>query len=621
MNYLSVEDLYVHFGEKIILDHIRFGLEQGEKMALVGINGSGKSTLLKVITGRLAPNSGEVTFRKDIKVSFLEQNPSFESSETAIDYVLMSEDPIFQIIREYENLMSHHEMADSKKMSDCISAMDAHQAWDIESQIKQILGKLNIHDLEQPVNSMSGGQKKRIALARTLLEKPNLLILDEPTNHLDLDVIEWLEQYLSVQKMSLLLVTHDRYFLDQVTTSILELDQGKVNIYKGNYKDFLEKKSERLEQEQSEVQKAKNLLRKELDWMRRQPKARGTKAKYRIDAFHDLKDKAQNQRTDQEVEIKMQAGRVGKTILEIEGISKSFGENPVIKDFSYIFKKGDRIGVVGRNGSGKSTLLNLITSKLKPDSGEIKVGQTIKFGYYTQEELVCPDDMKVIDYVQEVAEVIKLTDKIQLTAMQLLNKFAFPPKKQRDYIVNLSGGEKRRLQLLRVLMGNPNFMILDEPTNDLDLLTLNTLEDYLESFPGCLLIVSHDRYFLDRLADHLFICETGKEIRDYNGNFTDYRLERKELAKEDEVEVKNPSKSQGKIKTEKNRKLTFSEKQELEYLEKEIEKLETRKSELLGLLNSGEMDHEKLAQWGAELEDLEERLEEKEMRWLELSEI
>ncbi len=619
MNYLSVEELSIRFGERVILNEVNFGVNQGEKIALVGINGSGKSTLFKAITGKIKADSGLVTFRNDIRVSFLEQNPDFTGTENILDFVLSGKDPIFEAIRNYDHMIAGLVEYTDDELANAMSQMDALQAWDLESQVQQMLGKLQIHDPHQKISTLSGGQKKRVALAQTLLEKPDLLILDEPTNHLDLDVIEWLEQYLSAQKMSLLLVTHDRYFLDKVTNAIVELSNGKTHIYKGNYTYFLEKKAEREEQEMAEVDKAKNLLRKELDWMRRQPKARGTKAKYRVDAFYDTKEKATSAKKDLKVELQASASRTGKTILEIENLYKSFGNKHLIKKFDYVFKRGDRIGVVGKNGSGKSTFLNLMTGKLTPDQGTVKKGQTIKYGYYTQDDLKFVEGQKVIDKVKEVAEFVQLTDKVQLSASQLLQKFGFPPKQQYDFVQNLSGGEKRRLQLLRVLIDNPNFLILDEPTNDLDLVTLNTLEDYLDDFPGCLVVVSHDRYFIDRMTDHLFILEGDGFIQTYNGNFTDYREEKKEKKKSENTPAE-ADKSQPEKAKSPERKISYKEKLEFEQLEKEMSALEKQKDSLVEKLNSGENDHGKLMEWGMELEKINSQMEEKEMRWLELSE-
>jgi len=496
--------------------------------------------------------------------------------------------------------------------------MEQLQAWDFESQAKQILGKLGIHDLTAPADTLSGGQQKRVALAKLLIEQPDMLLLDEPTNHLDLEVIEWLEQYLAQQKMSLLLVTHDRYFLEAVTNDILELDNGRIYRYKGSYSYFLEKKLERSLNEARVIEKAKNLMHKELDWMRRQPKARTTKAKYRIDAFSDLEKTAKSKTTTQEVNIALSGSRLGKKILEIKHLSKSYDDKKLIADFSYTFKKGDRIGVIGNNGSGKTTFLKLITNAIAADAGEIIQGETVVFGYYTQDTMTFNPGDKVIDVVKNVAEIIELADGNKVTASGLLTQFNFDPKKQYDFVEKLSGGEKRRLQLLKVLMGNPNFLILDEPTNDLDLITLNTLEDYLLRFGGCLLIVSHDRYFIDRLVDHLFVFDGLGSIKNIPGNFTDYRQSVKEIKKNPTEKEKKPEFS--KPKSEKN-KLTYNEKREFETLESEIAKLEAKKEALMAKLAQPNEDYSQLTEWGKQLKDIKTELAQKEDRWLELAEL
>lgn len=626
MNFLSVEAVTKSFGERTILDGVTFGISQGQKTALVGINGSGKSTLLKILAGDMKPDSGEVSFRNDLKVAYLSQNPAMNEDATVMDEVFDKADPVMAVVRSYEYHLqrSATDEASQNKLTELISKMDELGAWDYEVQAKQILGKLGLYDLEKKIGLLSGGQRKRVAMARVLMEKPDLVIMDEPTNHLDLESIEWLESFLANAQMSLLLVTHDRYFLERVTDHIIELDEGQVYTYKGNYNYFLEKKAERMEQQAAEADKARNLMRKELDWMRRQPKARGTKAKYRVDAFYDLQDKASNQPQERSMTMNIGTDRQGKKILEAKKLSKQYGDIQILDNFSYVFRKNERVGIVGKNGSGKSTFLNILTERETPDSGELDKGLNTKYGYYTQEADLFDDDQRVIDTVQEVAEVITMSDGHTITASQLLQHFMFPPKKQYDKVGKLSGGEKRRLQLLRTLMAKANFLILDEPTNDLDLLTLGVLEEFLDNYDGCLMVVSHDRYFLDKVTDHLFVFEGDARIKDFPGNYTDYREFRKlqEHGKEEKPEPKpaNEVKDTPPEALEENKKLSYKERREYEKLEKEIPVLEKEKLALVTKINSGEEDYEKLTAWSQELEALQESLDDKEMRWLELSE-
>ena len=624
MNYLSVERLTKSFDEKQLFEEITFGLEQGQKAALVGVNGCGKSTLLKVIAGLLYPNSGEVTFRKGISLSILTQNPEFADDDTVMQAVFSKDREELKAIRNYESALLKMEKNPEAgvDLSPFIEQMDALNAWDYEHQVKEILGKLGIHTLDQKMGELSGGQKKRVALAQCLVVKPHVLILDEPTNHLDLEIIEWLEEYLATQNLTLLMVTHDRYFLDRVTNEILEIDAGQIFKYHGNYSDFLQQKSDREEQQAVTVGKAKNLLKKELEWMRRQPKARGTKAKYRIDAFYDVKEKASQTVTKSEMEVNLKSDRQGKKIMEIKHISKIFDDKKVIDDFSYVFQRKERIGIVGANGAGKSTFLNILTQNLTPDLGELDIGQTTKFGYYTQDEAVFDPQMKVIEVVKEVAEFIQLADGSEVSASNLLTQFLFLPSVQYNLVGKLSGGEKRRLQLLRVLMANPNFLVLDEPTNDLDIMTLNVLEDYLDKFDGCLMIVSHDRYFMDKLVDHLFVFEGQGIIRDFPGNYTDYRATEGGLKSVKEV-VQKPSNTETngpKKVLDGSRKLTFNEKRELEQIEKELSQLEIQKKAIEDALDK-ETDYEKLTVLGIELDQIKTLAEAKELRWLELSEL
>ncbi len=621
MNVISIDDISKSFNERILFENVSFGIDQGQKIALLGVNGCGKSTLLKIAAGIETADSGNVSINKEIKVSFLTQMPDLDEEANIITEVFNSDHPQATAVRDYQSLLTLAEKDHTKQeaLQEAMEKVDNLGAWDFEDKARQILGKLNIHDSTELIKNLSGGQKKRVALAKVLLEEPDLLILDEPTNHLDLDAIEWLENHLAAQNLTILMVTHDRYFLDRVTNHIMEIDRGQVYRYYGNYAYFLEKKADREEREMVEVEKAKNLMRKELDWIRRQPKARGTKAKYRVDAFHELKAKASTNLKKDELEIKTGTARMGKKIIEIEHLQFNFGDKKMVNDFSYVFKKKDRIGIVGKNGAGKSTFLNLLTGALDGYSGTITQGQNTRFGYYSQAELVHTQEQKVIDVVKEVAEVITLDDGSTVTAAQLLNLFLFDPKSQYNFVYKLSGGEKRRLQLLKVLMHNPNFLILDEPTNDLDIMTLNILEDYLDKFGGCLLIVSHDRYFMDRLVDQLFVFRGDGVIDIFNGNYTDFREEEKQ--KVPEITTPKPEKEKAeKQKSPKADKLTFNEKREFESLETEIEKLENQKAVLIEKLNSGTGDHEELTSWSKEIEDITATIEEKEMRWLELSE-
>ncbi|MFT7239160.1 MAG: ATP-binding cassette subfamily F protein uup [Cyclobacteriaceae bacterium] len=628
MNYLSVEGLAKSYDERQLFENLTFGLEQGQKAALVGVNGCGKSTLLKIIANLETPDRGAVSFRKGIKFSFLPQNPHFVDEDRIVQAVFGEDVEELNVIRDYEIAlqMAAEDPENAPDISVLIEKMDQLNAWDYESQVKQVLGQLGIHNLEQKMGDLSGGQRKRVAMARALLVNPDFLIMDEPTNHLDLEIIEWLENYLATANLTLLMVTHDRYFLDKVTNEIIEMDQGQLFRYKGNYQYFLEKKDEREAQDASTVGKAKNLLRKELDWMRRQPKARGTKSKSRIEAFYETKDKASKSVSKDSLEVNLKGERQGKKILELQDISKRFDDLVILDKFNHVFQRKERVGIVGPNGVGKSTFLNILMGNIKPDSGEMELGQTTKFGYYTQEEQVFKPDMRVLDVVKEVADVIKLANGSEITASQLLNQFLFPPKMQFNVVGKLSGGERRRLQLLRVLMLNPNFLILDEPTNDLDLLTLNVLEDYLDTFEGCLMIVSHDRYFMDRLSDHLFVFQGDGKIKDFPGNYTDLResdlmpSSGGGLSGNTERKTKKTDEKSASTKVaEPVKKLTYNEQREFTSLEDEIAKLETKKSEIEKALTS-ETEYAKLQEFASEINKVNKDLESKEMRWLELSE-
>ncbi|MDX5340569.1 MAG: ABC-F family ATP-binding cassette domain-containing protein [Cyclobacteriaceae bacterium] len=630
MNYLSVENLSKAFGERKLFSNISFGIGQGQKIALVGINGAGKSTLMKIIMGLEIPDTGTVGINQSVKIAYVHQNPVFESNLSIYQTIFdQSNSEVLRVIEDYHKAMldSERGIDNSDLMSRLFEKMDALQAWDFEYQVKEVLGKLGLHDTDLPVGNLSGGQRKRVALAKAILEKPDLLLLDEPTNHLDLETIEWLEEYLSKANLSIFMVTHDRYFLDKVTNEILELDQGKIHRYQGNYGYFLDKKAERLQIEDIEIEKAKSLYKKELEWIRRQPKARGTKAKYRVDAFEETKEKAFTKREERDIELSVSTQRLGNKILEIDKISKSYDDKVLVKDFSYIFKKKDRIGIVGPNGAGKTTFLKMITGLLDPDSGKVTAGQTTAFGYYRQEEDRFDEEKRLIDVVKDVAEVVVLDKGQTITVSQFLTQFGFPPKQQFTPIGKMSGGERRRLQLLMVLIKNPNFLILDEPTNDLDLMTLNILEEFLDNFPGCLIIVSHDRYFMDRLVEHLFVFEGEGVIRDFPGNYTDFR----EWEKENQQEDRSPKTEEIKTvkeepKVEKSEaapkaKASYKQKQEFKKINETMAKLEEEKTQLEGKIAAGLEDLELLMTYSNRLQAIGNELEELELEWLELSEL
>ncbi|WP_022826091.1 ABC-F family ATP-binding cassette domain-containing protein [Hymenobacter norwichensis] len=631
MNLLSAENLSKNYADRWLFRELNFGLQQGQRVGLVGINGSGKTTLLRILAGLEPPDTGGLSTRKDTRVSFLGQQPVFDETLTVEETIFASQNDTLAAIRDYEHVVNdpNHKPADLQRV---MELMDSYNAWDYESQVQQILGKLGILGelLQRNVSKLSGGQRKRVALARVLIEEPDVLILDEPTNHLDLATIEWLENRLASPSLTLLMVTHDRYFLDRVANEIVELDQGRVHRYQGNYAYFVEKKADREQMETAEVEKARNLLRKELDWMRRQPQARGTKQKARIDAFYETQEKAKTKIKGPEMELSVKTTRQGGKIIEVEHLSKKFGDKVVLSDFSYVFKKKDRIGLVGPNGAGKTTLLNMLTKQLAPDSGTVDAGQTTVFGYYTQTELEFDPTQRVIDIVKEVAEVIELADGSVVTASQFLQHFQFPPAQQYTLVSKLSGGEKRRLQLLRVLIKNPNFLILDEPTNDLDIITLNILEDFLLQFAGCLIIVSHDRYFMDALVEQVFALEPAGKIRQFPGNYTDYREWLQEqpadnTARDAEKALKsvNPTTATPApvAAAAPKRKASFAEKKEYETLEKEIEQLEILKQQLIEKLNSGTGSHTELADWAAQLKRTDADLDSKGERWLELADL
>ncbi|MCB9264343.1 MAG: ABC-F family ATP-binding cassette domain-containing protein [Lewinellaceae bacterium] len=624
MNYLSLENVTKTYGEKVLFQNISLQISKGEKVALVAKNGSGKTTLLRVIAGQEAPEgeTAKVTMHREARIGYLEQEPDFFEGHTILEAVLDSDNKIIQAIRRYEHAMLFPGRADN--LQKAITEMDDLKAWDFEARIREVLDKLDINELNEPVSSLSGGQKKRLALAKLIIEEPDFLILDEPTNHLDLDMIEWLEEYLQQPNLTLLMVTHDRYFLERVCNLIVELDNGQVYRYSGNYSDFLYKKSTRHETENAELEKSKKLLRKELEWINRMPKARGTKAKARVDAFEGLKEKVSGKREHQEIQIDIKGQRLGKKILEAHNIHKSFGDKKIVEGFSYKFRKKERVGIVGPNGVGKTTFLKILTEEIRPDGGKVVVGGNTVFGYYTQAGIQLKEDKRVIDVVQDIAEYIPMEKGQKLTAPQLLERFLFNRKQQQVYVSKLSGGERRRLHLLTILMQNPNFLILDEPTNDLDIITLNVLEDFLMDFPGCVIIVTHDRYFMDKIVEHLFVFEGNGHIRDFNGDYSDYR----EIQKEREREQRREERAEQQKEREKQQAqqqktggLSQEERKELKRLERQILKLEERKNEITEQFNSTGLSPEQITDLSKELAAVKEELEEKEGRWMELAEL
>lgn len=631
MHYVSVENLSKTYADKPLFDNISFHINEGDKLALVALNGSGKSTLLRILVGQEIPDSGSVWIHKDVKVVLLDQNPFLDESKTILENVFSLDHPIVKVIKQYERLSEEGAEVNPDELAEVMQRMDELDAWHYDSTVKQILGKLNIHHLEQQVGTLSGGQKKRIALAKVLIDmdfehRHTLLILDEPTNHLDVGMIEWLEHYLSQDKLTLLLVTHDRYFLDNVCTEILELDNTNLYRIKGGYEQYLEVKSNRQEQEQASIEKAKNRYRKELEWMRKQPKARTTKSKAREAAFYDWEERAKKRIQEAQLELQVKMTRLGGKIIELKKVYKSYGDKIILKGFDYTFKKGERIGIVGVNGAGKSTFINLLLGKIQADSGKINVGETVVFGDFSQEGLEIKEDKRVIEYVKDIAEFFPLADGTKVSAAQFLERFLFPPQKQFTYISKLSGGEKKRLQLLSVLFRNPNFLILDEPTNDLDLPTLDILEEFLIDFPGCIIIVSHDRYFMDKIVDHLFVFEGNGVIRDFPGNYTQYR-ELQKLEQKSSQQVEAPPETEASTEgspevkpTAAKAKLSYKEKRELEQLNEEIPRLEAEKEELSLALSNAGADYQEVQRISDRIAAIMAALDEKELRWLELSE-
>ncbi len=622
MNYLTTENLTKSFADEYLFKDLTLGISKGQKVALVAANGTGKTTLMKILAGKEIQDAGTVTFRKGITIGFLEQEPDLNDDDTIWETLFKAENAMMTAVREYELLIEDH--GDQELLQKAMDKMDAMQAWDYEARVKQVLGKLGIHHLTQKINELSGGQRKRVAMARVLIEEPELLIMDEPTNHLDLQMIEWLEDYLIDLNKTILLVTHDRYFLENVCNEIYELDNGKLYTYKGNYSYFLEKKNDREERENTELGKAKNLYRKELEWMRKMPRARGTKAKSRVDAFYKVEEKAKQNFNEQQMTLAIKMSRLGSKILEARHLNMAYGDKKIIRKFTYVFKKGDRVGIVGPNGTGKTTLLRLLMGQIEPDTGNVEMGETVVFGYYSQDGLKLKTDIRIIDYVKSFADSIPYGNKEHLTASQFLTYFQFPPAKQHTFISKLSGGERRRLHLLAVLIKNPNFLILDEPTNDLDILSLNTLEDFLSQFGGVLVIVSHDRYFMDKLVDHLFVFEGEGVISDYPGNYSDYRTSLALKEQKDKQEEKAKQSRANEINQSKDnfkKKAGFKEKHEFANLEKEIVNLEAKRDALTAQLTEGKGSHNDFANWSKELDATMKSLEAKTERWIELADL
>ena len=617
---LQIDTLTKSFGDLLLFEDISFGIAQGDRVGLIARNGTGKTTLMNIIAGKEPYDSGRVVFRNDIQVAYLAQDPDFESDKTVLEACFTSDNEVVQLIARYEEMISS---GNHENLDEVLSQMDLLQAWDYEQKVKQILSQLNITRFNQKIGELSGGQVKRIALANVLISEPDLIILDEPTNHLDLEMVEWLEGFLNRSNSSLLMVTHDRYFLDRVCSEIIEIDQKKLYQYKGNYSYFLEKQEERIQLQSTEVAKAKNLFRKELEWMRTQPRARGTKSKSRIQDFHSLAEKTQQTRQDENIQLAAKGSYIGKKIFEAKNVSKSFGDIKITEKFSYIFSRYEKMGIVGKNGTGKSTFIKMLLGEVKPDSGHFDVGETVRFGYYSQDGLNFDENMKVIDVVKNIAEVIDLGDGHQLTASQFLQHFLFAPEKQHDLVAKLSGGERRRLYLCTVLIKNPNFLVLDEPTNDLDIVTLNILEEYLSNFKGCVIVISHDRYFMDKVVDHLMVFEGDGVIKNFPGNYSHYREWKDEEDKKVGAEVKVAkveAKPQAFVKEKVKVKLTYKEKLEFEGLQEEIDMLENEKEELTEKLSSGKLSSDDLVESSNRITTLMELIDEKTMRWLELSE-
>ncbi len=628
MTYLSTENLAKAYGHKVLFEELSFGISKGDKTALIAENGTGKSTLLQILAGKESPDKGKVMIQNDVNIGFLEQDPQLDDSMTIRSYIAQTNNKMVQLVQQYEQ--AARQQADNfnketqEKFQKASAAMDAANAWDYEQRMEQILGKLNIHNLDQSIATLSGGQKKRVALAFVLLDDPDMLILDEPTNHLDVEMIEWLEDYLKKSSMTLLMVTHDRYFLNRICDHIIELEGGKIYHHEGNYQYFLEKRAERRKIERKKAHKANQLYKKELQWMRRSPKARTTKSKSRIDDFKELRDEVDSKNENPELRLQMDMHRMGGKILELLNVSKSFDDEVILDSFYYDFEKGERIGIIGPNGSGKTTFLKILTGEEPIDSGKIRTGETIVFGHYRQKGLEFDEDQRVIDVIEDVAKVIELSNGKKITASKFLEHFMFTPEMQYTPVEKLSGGEKKRLSLMMVLIQNPNFLILDEPTNDLDLLTLNKLEEFLLDFQGCLILVSHDRFFMDKLVEHYFVFEGNGEIHDHHGTYEEYREQRKKRLtqqrknkqnKEEQTSARDKKKSSSSIQG-----LSHNERREYRNLEKQIEELEAKKQALETQISSGELDHEELREKSNRYAELEEQIENYTERWFELAE-
>ncbi|MGP1990659.1 ABC-F family ATP-binding cassette domain-containing protein [Zobellia laminariae] len=621
MNLLTVENISKSYGERVLFKDLSFGINKGQKIALIAKNGTGKTSILNIMSGLDSPDSGQVNYRKGIRVSFLDQEPDLDPNLTVEETIFASDNEILQVINAYEKALHNTEDADAYQIA--FEAMERFDAWDFETLYKQILSKLKLDNLDANVGLLSGGQKKRLALADAIINKPDLLVLDEPTNHLDLEMIEWLEEYFAKENMSLFMVTHDRYFLERVCNEIIELENGQLYPYKGNYSYYLEKREARIEQESVEQHKSERLFKKELEWMRKQPKARTTKSKSRIDDFSTIKDKASQRRNDHEIQLEINMERVGSKILELHKLVKSYPEKPILDKFDYTFTKGERIGIIGKNGTGKSTFLNIVTGSDQPDSGKVIVGDTIKFGYYTQKGINIKEGQKVIDVIREFGDFIPLMKGRQISAQQLLERFLFDRKKQYDFVDKLSGGERKRLYLCTILIQNPNFLILDEPTNDLDIVTLNVLESFLLDFPGCLIVVSHDRYFMDKIVDHLFIFRGNAVIEDFPGNYSDFRAYEDSKVLESREEKANTKEvTANKIEQKKSspkNKLPYLEQKEYNNLEKDIKKLEAKKVKVQNQFADSSLSGEEIDKLSIELKEINEAIEAKTERWFELS--
>ena len=616
ISFLQVENLSKRFGEQLLFENITFGIGKNQKVALIAKNGMG---LLRIIAGKDSADTGTVIFRNDISIGILDQDPELDPENYVFEEVFNSENPTLKLIKTYEQAVKDN---DTSALEELIPQMDALAAWDYDTQVKQILSELKVDKYSQRIKELSGGQRKRVGLAKILISNPDFLILDEPTNHLDVEMTEWLEEYLEKTNATLLMVTHDRYFLDRVCDKIIEIDDFGLFAYEGNYSYYLEKRNERIEARNASIDKAKNLLRTEQEWMRRMPQARGHKAKYRIDNFYKIKEVASQNTTEQQLELDIKGQRLGKKILELEHVNKSYGDFCVLRDFSYKFIRGEKIGIIGKNGVGKSTFLNIITRQIEPDSGTIEIGETVVYGYYKQDGISFKEDDRPIDIVKNISEKIDLGNGRVMSASQFLEYFLFPDKLQYSLVAKLSGGERRRLYLLTVLMSNPNFLILDEPTNDLDIMTLNVLEDYLKSFQGCLIIVSHDRFFTDKVVDRVFAFEGNGVVKDFPGNYTQYKNKKEEeelLRKQEEKKI--PATPKPVREKEKIRKLTFKERQEMQQLESDMENLNAEKTTLETALNSGTLDTNELVKSSQRIAEIIDLLDKKEMRWLELSEI